>query len=156
MYTLHFTTYNGVIEARNGMNSSVRISPLNNLSLRQTVRLLAIRSHLSPPTSPALSPSVFSRAAKAKMSSSSSPSIPDSMKGVLIEKTGGTEVLQYRDDLRVPVPKEGEVLVKIEFIGINFIDTYRNPPCLFDIESSLNKKTATSDQVSISPQNPRS
>lgn len=78
------------------------------------------------------------------------------MKGVLIEKTGGTEVLQYREDLPIPVPKEGEVLVKIEFIGINFIDTYRNPPCLFDIESSLNEGTATSDQVSISPQNPRS
>lgn len=78
------------------------------------------------------------------------------MKGVLIEKTGGTEVLQYREDLPIPVPKEGEVLVKIEFIGINFIDTYRNPPCLFGIESSLNEGTATSDQVSISPQNPRS
>lgn len=78
------------------------------------------------------------------------------MKGVLIEKTGGTEVLQYRDDLPVPVPKQGEVLVKVEFIGINFIDTYRNPPSLFDIESSLNKKTAISDQVSMYPQNPRS
>ncbi len=60
-------------------------------------------------------------------SSSSPPSIPEYMKGVLIEKTGGTEVLQYREDLPIPVPKEGEVLVKIEFIGINFIDTYRNP-----------------------------
>lgn len=126
----HFTIRNVhttvVIEARNGMNSSVRIFPLNNLSLRQTVRLLAIRSHLSPPPSPALFPSVFSPAAKAKMSSSSSssPSIPEYMKGVQIEKTGGTEVLQYREDLPVPVPKEGEVLVKIEFIGINFIDTY--------------------------------
>lgn len=54
------------------------------------------------------------------------------MKGVLIEKTGGTEVLKYRDDLPVPVPKDGEVLVKIEFIGINYIDTYvqtqKNPP----------------------------
>lgn len=62
------------------------------------------------------------------------------MKGVLIEKTGGTEVLQYREDLPVPVPKEGEVLVKVEFIGINFIDTYVQNyplPVLFDIESSL-------------------
>lgn len=60
-------------------------------------------------------------------SSPSPPAIPKSMKGVLIEKTGGAEVLQYRDDLPVPVPKDGEVLVKIEFIGINYIDTYRNP-----------------------------
>lgn len=105
------------------MNSSVRISPLNNLSLRQTVRLLAIRSYLSPPPSPALSPSVFSQTAQAKMSSSSNPAIPKLMKGILIEKTGGTEVLQYRDDLPIPVPKDGEVLLKIEFIGINYIDT---------------------------------
>lgn len=46
------------------------------------------------------------------------------MKGVLIEKTGGVEVLDYRTDLPVPTPKEGEILVKNDFIGINFIDTY--------------------------------
>ncbi|KAJ8067807.1 hypothetical protein OCU04_003403 [Sclerotinia nivalis] len=54
----------------------------------------------------------------------SSTSIPQTMKGVLIEKTGGVEVLDYRTDLPVPVPKEGEVLVKNEFVGINYIDTY--------------------------------
>ncbi|CAF9920527.1 MAG: NADPH:quinone reductase [Alectoria fallacina] len=46
------------------------------------------------------------------------------MKGILIEKTGGTEVLQYKTDLPLPEPKEGEVLVKNDFIGINYIDTY--------------------------------
>ena len=45
------------------------------------------------------------------------------MKGVLIESTGGTEVLQYKTDLPVPKPKEGEILVKNDFIGINYIDT---------------------------------
>ncbi|KAF2873419.1 hypothetical protein BDV95DRAFT_627346 [Massariosphaeria phaeospora] len=50
-------------------------------------------------------------------------SLPKSMKAVQIDKTGGTEVLQYRD-VPVPEPKEGEVLVKNEFIGINYIDTY--------------------------------
>lgn len=50
--------------------------------------------------------------------------IPKTMKGVLIEKTGGVEVLQYKTDLPVPTPKEGEVLVKNDFIGINYIDTY--------------------------------
>jgi NADPH2:quinone reductase len=49
------------------------------------------------------------------------------MKGVLIEKTGGVEVLQYKTDLPVPAPKEGEVLVKNDFIGINYIDTYACP-----------------------------
>ncbi|KUJ15279.1 NAD(P)-binding protein [Mollisia scopiformis] len=51
-----------------------------------------------------------------------SNSIPSIMKGVVIEKTGGPDVLQYKTDLPVPVPKDGEVLVKNEFIGINFID----------------------------------
>jgi len=51
-------------------------------------------------------------------------SIPKTMKGVLIEKTGGVEVLQYKTDLPVPTPKEGEILVKNDFIGINYIDTY--------------------------------
>jgi NADPH2:quinone reductase len=49
--------------------------------------------------------------------------IPKKMKAVWIEKTGGTEVLQYREDVPVPEPKEGEVLVKNEFLGINYIDT---------------------------------
>ncbi|KAF2188350.1 NAD(P)-binding protein [Zopfia rhizophila CBS 207.26] len=51
-------------------------------------------------------------------------SLPKTMKGVWIEKPGGTEVLQYRTDIPVPEPKDGEVLVKNEFIGINYIDTY--------------------------------
>jgi NADPH2:quinone reductase len=50
-------------------------------------------------------------------------SLPKTMKAVYIEKTGGIEVLQYKTDVPVPEPKEGEVLVKNEFIGINYIDT---------------------------------
>ncbi|GME52301.1 Quinone oxidoreductase protein [Neofusicoccum parvum] len=46
------------------------------------------------------------------------------MRGVIIEKNGGPEVLQYKTDLPVPEPKAGEVLVKNEYIGVNFIDTY--------------------------------
>jgi NADPH2:quinone reductase len=49
--------------------------------------------------------------------------LPKTTAGVIIEKTGGTEVLQYRIDLPVPVPKDSEVLVKNEFIGVNYIDT---------------------------------
>jgi NADPH:quinone reductase-like Zn-dependent oxidoreductase len=51
-------------------------------------------------------------------------SIPKTMSGVLVEKTGGVEVLQYKTDLPVPTPKEGQILVKNDFIGINYIDTY--------------------------------
>jgi NADPH2:quinone reductase len=50
------------------------------------------------------------------------------MKGVIIENTGGTEVLQYKTDLAVPEPTDGQVLVKNDYIGINYIDTYANPP----------------------------
>lgn len=55
------------------------------------------------------------------------------MKAVQIEKTGGTDVLQYKTDVPVPEPKGDEVLIKNEFIGINYIDTYfrsgvYNPP----------------------------
>lgn len=49
--------------------------------------------------------------------------IPRTMKGVQIEKTGGIEVLEYKD-LPVPSPKDNEVLVKNEYIGVNYIDTY--------------------------------
>lgn len=51
-------------------------------------------------------------------------SIPTVMKGVQMKNFGGPEVLQYRTDLPVPVPREGEVLVKNEFVGVNFVDVY--------------------------------
>ncbi|EGP84310.1 unnamed protein product [Zymoseptoria tritici ST99CH_3D7] len=51
-------------------------------------------------------------------------SIPSTMKGVIIEKNGGSDVLQYKTDLPVPEPKEGQILVKNDYIGINYIDTY--------------------------------
>jgi hypothetical protein len=50
-------------------------------------------------------------------------SLPKTMIAVLIEKTGGIDVLQYKTDVPVPEPKEGEVLIKNEYIGINYIDT---------------------------------
>jgi NADPH2:quinone reductase len=49
--------------------------------------------------------------------------IPKTMRGILIEKEGGPEVLQLKTDLPVPHPGAGEILVKNELGGINFIDT---------------------------------
>ncbi|KAL8653050.1 MAG: hypothetical protein Q9210_002338 [Variospora velana] len=49
--------------------------------------------------------------------------IPKMMKAVQIEKTGGVEVLQYKD-CPVPSPKDDEVLIKNEYLGVNYIDTY--------------------------------
>jgi len=52
----------------------------------------------------------------------SSP-IPTHMSGILIEENGGVEVLKWKTDLPVPELKEGEVLVRNEFVGVNYIDT---------------------------------
>jgi NADPH2:quinone reductase len=45
------------------------------------------------------------------------------MKAIRVSQTGGTEVLQYVD-IATPEPAAGEVLVRIEAIGVNFIDVY--------------------------------
>lgn len=45
------------------------------------------------------------------------------MKAIRVESTGGPEVLEYVD-LPTPTPAAGEALVRIEAIGINFIDVY--------------------------------
>jgi NADPH2:quinone reductase len=50
-------------------------------------------------------------------------SLPTHMKGVIIiESTGGLEVLQHKTNLPFPIPKEGELLIKNSFVGINFYD----------------------------------
>ncbi len=46
------------------------------------------------------------------------------MKAVRVHKCGGPEVLTY-EDIPVPEPKAGEARVKIEAIGLNFIDVYQ-------------------------------
>jgi NADPH2:quinone reductase len=46
------------------------------------------------------------------------------MKAVRVHKYGGPEVLTY-EEIPVPEPKAGEARVKIEAIGLNFIDIYQ-------------------------------
>lgn len=46
------------------------------------------------------------------------------MKALYFETFGGSEVLQY-GELPAPILKEEEVLVKVEYIGLNFADIYR-------------------------------
>lgn len=50
--------------------------------------------------------------------------IPSTMKAILVEQTGGPEVLQFKTDHSVPSPQEGQLLVKNNFSGVNYIDTY--------------------------------
>src|SRR5258708_39545662 len=45
------------------------------------------------------------------------------MKAIEVAETGGPEVLTHVDTPR-PSPGPGEVLIKAEAIGVNFIDTY--------------------------------
>jgi len=45
------------------------------------------------------------------------------MKAVIISKNGGPEVLELKD-IKLGDPKSGEVLIKNEAIGLNYIDTY--------------------------------
>src|SRR5437763_4902818 len=45
------------------------------------------------------------------------------MKAIRVSRTGGPEVLEYVEVER-PKPARGEALVRIEAIGVNFIDVY--------------------------------
>jgi len=45
------------------------------------------------------------------------------MKAIRVHTPGGVEALRY-EDVAIPTPKQGEALIKIEGIGVNFIDIY--------------------------------
>jgi NADPH2:quinone reductase len=45
------------------------------------------------------------------------------MHAIEVTETGGPEVLKYVDKPQ-PSPRPGEVLIKAEAIGVNFVDTY--------------------------------
>jgi len=45
------------------------------------------------------------------------------MKAIRVHATGGPEALEYVD-VEIPQPREGEALVRIEAIGVNYIDVY--------------------------------
>ena len=45
------------------------------------------------------------------------------MKAIRVHTTGGPDVLQY-ENIPDPIPAEGQALVRIEAVGVNFIDVY--------------------------------
>ncbi|KAH7338609.1 NAD-P-binding protein [Rhizoctonia solani] len=49
--------------------------------------------------------------------------VPSSMKAARVGKQGGLEEIQVTD-IPVPTPKPDEILIKVEWAGVNFIDTY--------------------------------
>lgn len=44
------------------------------------------------------------------------------MNAVEIDQTGGPETLKCRQ-VSMPEPQEGQILIKVEFSGVNYIDT---------------------------------
>lgn len=65
------------------------------------------------------------------------------MKAVVFERNGGPEVLEYRD-VPEPAAKEGEALVEIQAVGVNFRDVYERdghgygsrPPAIIGVEGA--------------------
>jgi NADPH2:quinone reductase len=47
------------------------------------------------------------------------------MKAIVCEQHGGPEVMHYREDWPTPEPGPGELLLRAEAIGVNFVDTMR-------------------------------
>ncbi|KAH6698500.1 hypothetical protein BKA61DRAFT_707232 [Leptodontidium sp. MPI-SDFR-AT-0119] len=52
------------------------------------------------------------------------PSLPKQMRGVVFHSTGDSSVLQIDNNLPLPVLQPSEILVKVEYAGVNFVDTY--------------------------------
>ncbi|SNY24593.1 quinone oxidoreductase family protein [Paractinoplanes atraurantiacus] len=58
------------------------------------------------------------------------------MKAIQMSATGGPDVLE-QVDLPVPRPAEGEVLIRVEAAGVNFMDLMRRKGMPFDIPTPL-------------------
>jgi len=48
--------------------------------------------------------------------------LPDTMNGIILKGHGGPEMLEWRDDLALPVPGIGDVLVRVGSAGVNNTD----------------------------------
>jgi NADPH2:quinone reductase len=79
--------------------------------LRSSPRLTALRNHIAPPL-------------VKQYTQFRTMSVPTTMKAVVVEQTGGPEVLQLRTSHPVPTPQAGQLLVRNNISGVNFIDTY--------------------------------
>lgn len=54
---------------------------------------------------------------------SSAASIPAKMRAIQIQSQGGLEVIEQRE-VDTPKPASGQVLLKVDYAGVNYIDTY--------------------------------
>lgn len=70
-------------------------------------------------------PSIQRARQSTKLFAMEAPPIPTTMKAVVVESAGGIDALQYKADHPTPLSvPAGHALVKNEFAGLNFIDTY--------------------------------
>jgi NADPH2:quinone reductase len=73
------------------------------------------------------------------------------MKAVVFERNGGPEVLEFKE-VPEPTPRDGQVLVNVESVGVNFRDVYERegrdygskPPAILGVEGA---GTTTSGRV---------
>ena len=65
------------------------------------------------------------------------------MHGVVFERNGGPDVLEYKE-VPDPTPRDGQVLVNVEVVGVNFRDVYERegqdygskPPAIIGVEGA--------------------
>ena len=48
--------------------------------------------------------------------------LPEKMYGVVLTGHGGPQMLEWRDDLAVPKPGKGDVIIKVSAVGVNNTD----------------------------------
>jgi NADPH2:quinone reductase len=73
------------------------------------------------------------------------------MKAIVFERNGGPEVLEFKE-VPEPTPRDGQVLVNVESVGVNFRDVYERegrdygskPPAILGVEGA---GTTTSGRV---------
>lgn len=51
-------------------------------------------------------------------------SLPITQRAIRIHKPGGTEVVQFETDVPLPEFSDTQILVKVKYAGVNFVDTY--------------------------------
>jgi len=87
-------------------------SPLGKLLTSKGVKFYSTRAGPARP---------FGSVAGARRHMSSAPA---TMKAVVVHENGPADVLKFESSYATPTVTDGQVLVKNEFTGINFIDTY--------------------------------
>src|ERR1700733_4445337 len=104
--------------------SSVRGSSQDNqCACRPRARSAATRPASSPPAEPASTIRGWRMSGRANFMRTPCMRMIVTMQAIEVAETGGPEVLSYVERPQ-PSPGPGEVLIKAEAIGVNFIETY--------------------------------